>query len=190
MTDKKSKGGAKVLEGGAEQAGKQTVVLSQDVVARPPTPGAPHAPTDFQPTDGIEVQRFLKVTEGQARIADGFIAEILGSQSFAKDFGDRVPSPQKIAELVKLALLWDAEQKAAERWYAFAKEQRLRTWDAAMQQIQELQIEFDHRTSRDNDLRDRYPKTDEFLGKRREYAAQAAETRKANQKAKKSPSPA
>jgi hypothetical protein len=182
---KDKNGKAAGAEEGAVAGRAKTVVVSQQVISQPPVPGAPHAPTDFQPTEAEEIRKFLKVSEGQVRIADGLVSEISGSKTYAADFGDRAPDPSRLAEIIRLALLWETESRATERWLAYAKEQRIRAWDAAMQQIHELQIEFDHRTSRDADLVDRYPKTGEFLGKRKEYAVQAAETRKANKKAKK-----
>lgn len=103
-----------------------------------------------------------------------------GGAQFAHDFGRAVASPASLAAKLDAAHAWSRECERAQRWLAYATQQRALAWDDALTALAPLRDQFAVSSARDASVATRYPALEAFVRDRALIATRAAETRRRN----------
>jgi hypothetical protein len=158
------------------------------VVATPPSTPTPEAP-DASPLTAAAIYSLRKATREQTCVAAPSAGELASSQRYAAEFGNHAPPRAQLVEHLRLAAAWSAEEARATRWLAYARDQRLLAWDAALQQLERFHDAWTLAEKHVPALATQYPSTARLLGARKAAALRGAKARGAR-KARKAPTTA
>ncbi|HEY1959972.1 MAG TPA: hypothetical protein VGH28_30395 [Polyangiaceae bacterium] len=135
------------------------------------------------------VGRLLKPIATQVSGAPGFVRELRGSKSYARDFGADAPAAADVADAVEIAAAWAAEAKNADAWAKFAQQQKEIAWNGALGLTNKLKTEWEHAVGNHPEIAASYPESGTFFGARKGVAARGLATRRANKKKKSATTP-